>query len=372
MSHPSQARRQTEPDVEPLIFRIMENDGSVKAAADPNLDRDLILRIYEYMLLLRLFDERMLLLQRQGRIAFHGPCKGQEAATIASCAALEQQDWIFPALREAGAALYRGLPLRKMIAQCIGNAGDVTLGRQMPCHHSYRAGNFVAMSSVIGTQIPHAVGAAMAARIRGDDTVVMGYLGDGATSSPEFHAALNFAAVYQSPCVLVCQNNQWAISLPFNRQTATRTVAEKAVAYGMPSERVDGNDALAVYVATERAVRRARSGEGPTLLELLTYRILGHASSDDPTRYRDDAEVQSWIEKDPLKRLRTYLKNSHAWTAAQEAELADRLAGQIAQAVREAEAEPAVSIASLVEDVFAETPEHLVRQLRDHLASDAG
>jgi pyruvate dehydrogenase E1 component alpha subunit/2-oxoisovalerate dehydrogenase E1 component alpha subunit len=319
------------------------------------------------MLLLRQFDERMLLLQRQGRVGFHGPSKGQEAATIASCAALAEQDWIFPALREAGAALYRGLSLEQMVCQCIGNAGEVTKGRQMPCHHSYRAGHFVAMSSVIGTQLPHAVGAAMAARIRGDDAVVMGYLGDGATSTPEFHAAMNFAAVFRAPCVLVCQNNQWAISLPVARQTATRTIAEKGVAYGMPAERVDGNDALAVYVATRRAVLRARSGEGPTLLELLTYRVLGHASSDDPTRYRDAAEVEAWAAKDPIRRLRRYLEQSHSWTRTEETELSERIAARIARAVTEAFAKPAVPPSSLIEDVYAETPQHLLRQLRDDL-----
>lgn len=354
------------------LYRVLNDDGSVSKANDPGIPDELLLRIYRTMREVRQFDERMLLMQRQGRVGFYGPIKGQEAATIGSCAALEERDWIFPALREAGCALYRGLPLREMIAQCIGNSGDVTQGRQMPCHYSFKKGRYVAMSSVIGTQIPHAVGAAMGARIRGEDTVIAGYLGDGATSSPEFHAAMNFAAVYKAPCLLICQNNQWAISVPFAKQTATRTVAEKARAYGMDGVRVDGNDALAVFAATRKAAERARGGGGPTLLELVTYRILGHTSSDDPTRYRDESEVQEWRDRDPIQRLRVHLEKRGLWSEAQEQELDDLLAGEIAAAVREAEAAAPVEPATLVTDVYADVPNHLREQMDQALKNLRG
>src|SRR5262245_14664787 len=206
-----------------------------------------LLKMYRTMALIRVLDQRMLNLQRQGRIGFYGTATGQEAAVVGSAAALEDHDWIFPALREGGAALHRGYPLERLICQLIGNAGECSLGRQMPCHYSFREGGYVSVSSVIGTQIPQATGAAMAARIRKDPVVVMGYLGDGATSATDFHTALNFAAVFAAPVVFLCQNNQWAISVPFSKQTASEGVAVKAEAYGMPGVAVDGNDLAAVY-----------------------------------------------------------------------------------------------------------------------------
>ncbi len=360
-------KREAEPD----LFRVLSDENSVPKSKDVGIADELLLRIFRGMVLLRELDHRMLLMQRQGRIGFWGPTTGQEAATIASCAAFEDRDWILPALREAGCALYRGLPLEEMVAQCLGNAGDRAHGRQMPCHYSFREGNYVAMSSVIGTQIPHAVGAAMAARIRGDDVVVAGYLGDGATSATDFHVAMNFAAVFKAPCVLICQNNQWAISVPVSKQTASRTIAQKAVAYGMPSIRVDGNDALAVYTATREAVERARRGDGPTLVELLTYRVLGHSSSDDPTRYRDEAEVKAWTAKDPIVRMRAFLESRGLWDAQHQEDWEGEVNGRIARAVRDAEAKPPVDPSTLVSDVYADVPAHLTEQL-DRTLRDLG
>jgi pyruvate dehydrogenase E1 component alpha subunit len=336
--------------------------GSPESAGVPT---EILLRMYRTMVLLRTLDAKMLLLQRQGRIGFWGPTKGQEAATIGSCAAFEDRDWILPALREAGCALYRGFSLTEMVSQCLGNSGDKTQGRQMPCHYTFKAGNYVAMSSVIGTQIPHAVGVAMAAKTRGEAVVAAGYLGDGATSSTDFHAAMNLAAVRKAPVVIICQNNQWAISVPLCKQMATKTIAEKAIAYGMAHERVDGNDVLAVYVATKRAVDRARRGEGPTFLELLTYRVLGHSSSDDPSRYRDEAEVKYWEGRDPIARCRAYLERTRLWDAVKEEDLDGELQAKIAQAVREAEAMPPVAVDSLVEDVYRTTPPQLLEQLEN-------
>jgi pyruvate dehydrogenase E1 component alpha subunit/2-oxoisovalerate dehydrogenase E1 component alpha subunit len=314
------------------------------------------------MLRLRLLDQRMLNLQRQGRIGFYGQCTGQEAAIIGSAAALEPRDWVAPALREAGVAVWRGLPLERLIAQCMGRASEVSQGRQMPCHHSFKEARFVSMSSVIATQLPHATGLALAAKIRGDDVVVMGYLGDGATSEPDFHAALNFAAVKQAPVVFFCQNNQWAISVPVSKQTASRTIAIKAVAYGMPGRRVDGNDVLAVYAETKRAVDRARAGGGPTLIEALTYRRTGHSSSDDPTRYRSADEVKIWEKRDPIDRMRHHLKALGLLDPKKEEAMEERIQAAISAAILVAEAGPQPAPESLVQDVFAELTPQLAAQ----------
>ncbi|MBK8978364.1 MAG: 3-methyl-2-oxobutanoate dehydrogenase [Planctomycetes bacterium] len=349
------------------MLSVLREDGSIVASRDPKLPLEKLLELYETMVLVREFDRRMLVLQRQGRIGFYGPILGQEAATVGSVAALEARDWIFPALREGAAAMMRGLPLHVAIAQLIGNDLDRCKGRQMPCHYTYREGHYYGMSSVIGTQISHAVGAAMAAKLRRDDVVVAGYLGDGATSASDFHAGMNFAAVFKAPCVLICQNNQWAISVPLSMQSASETLAAKADAYGMPSLRVDGNDILAVYVATREAADRARRGEGPTFLELVTYRRLGHSSSDDPSRYRDESEVAAWEQRDPVERLRRHLESRGAWDGDREQELQDRIALAVNDAIRTAEAGSPPAPETLISDVFAETPRQLHEQLRDAL-----
>ncbi|MBK8099773.1 MAG: 3-methyl-2-oxobutanoate dehydrogenase [Planctomycetes bacterium] len=320
------------------------------------------------MVQVREFDRRMLMLQRQGRIGFYGPILGQEAATVGSVAALEARDWIFPALREGAAAMMRGLSLTTAISQLIGNELDRCKGRQMPCHYTFKEGNYYGMSSVIGTQISHAVGAAMAARIRGDDVVVLGYMGDGATSANDFHCGMNFAAVYRSPCVLFCQNNQWAISVPCSKQSVSETIAQKGIAYGMPFVRVDGNDVLAVYAATRDAVARARAGDGPTFIEAVTYRRLGHSSSDDPSKYRDEAEVKAWERKDPVDRFRRYLTARSLWNEAAETALKERIAKAVNDAIAAAEAVGPPADETLITDVFAQVTPQLREQLADAMA----
>lgn len=315
------------------------------------------------MLLVRTLDDKLSLLQRQGRIGFYGACTGQEATPIATAMALRPEDWIFPALREGAAALHRGLSLEHYVAQCFGNAADLQKGRQMPCHYMSRAVNHVSWSSCIATQLTHAAGAAYAAKVRGDDVVTVGFMGDGATSEGEFHSALNFASVQQVPCVFVCQNNQFAISVRHDRQTATKTYAEKAAAYGMPGVRVDGNDVEAVHAAVTEAVERARSGDGPTLIEAVTYRMTPHSSSDDPSRYRDDAEVEEWAKRDPLLLLRKRLQQEKdGWSQAWEDELAARFSAEVAEAIAAAEAAAPVAPESLMDDVYAEPPELLSTQ----------
>lgn len=350
------------------LVRLLEDDGTIARGKDPNLPTELLLYLYEQMVQVREFDRRMLMLQRQGRIGFYGPILGQEAATIGSVAAMEKRDWVFPALREGAAAMMRGLPLVEAVSQLIGNGKDRCKGRQMPCHYTLKEGNYYGMSSVIGTQVSHAVGAAMAARLRGDDVVVLGFLGDGATSANDFHCGMNFAGVYQAPCVVFCQNNQWAISVPIGKQSASETIAQKGKAYGMPYVRVDGNDVLAVYTVTKAAVDRARRGKGPTFIEAVTYRRLGHSSSDDPTKYRDDAEVKAWEKKDPVDRCRAYLTRRGLWDDARETALKERIAKAVNDAIAAAEAFGPPADETLITDVYAQVTPQLKEQLGEVLA----
>lgn len=341
---------------------VLSATGKVPKKSRPALDERELVELYVEMQRIRIFDRRMLALQRQGRIGFYGPVRGQEAAIVASWKACKDQDWIVPALREGAIAMLRGLPQEIAIAQLIGNGADVCKGRQMPCHYTLRKGQYVSMSSVIGTQISHATGLAMAAKYSKTDEVVLGYLGDGATSANDFHAGLNFAGVYKSPVVFICQNNQWSISVPFAKQTAVDSVAVKAKAYGMPGIRVDGNDVLACYQVVRDAVDRARRGDGPTLVEAITFRQLGHSSSDDPTRYRDEEDVAKWADTDPIDRYRLFLDREGLWSDEQEAELVDRLDGEIGGKIREAESAPQLDKNTLVTDVFAEVDP----RLQDH------
>ncbi|MAD34210.1 MAG: 3-methyl-2-oxobutanoate dehydrogenase [Planctomycetes bacterium] len=350
------------------LVRLLEDDGSVAKGKDPGLTEETLLYLYEQMVQVREFDRRMLMLQRQGRIGFYGPILGQEAATVGSVAALEHRDWIFPALREGAAAMMRGLSLTEAINQLIGNGADRCKGRQMPCHYTVKEGNYYGMSSVIGTQISHATGAAMAAKIRGDDIVVLGYMGDGATSANDFHCGMNFAAVYKSPCIMFCQNNQWAISVPLSKQSASETLAQKGKAYGMPYVRVDGNDILAVYSVTKEAAARARQGDGPTFIEAVTYRRLGHSSSDDPSKYRDDAEVELWEQRDPVDRFRVYLEKKGLWDEDKEAAFKDDIAKRVNDAIAAAEKEAPPEDETLVTDVYARVTEQQKEQLAEVLA----
>ncbi|MBM3464096.1 MAG: pyruvate dehydrogenase (acetyl-transferring) E1 component subunit alpha [Armatimonadetes bacterium] len=353
------------------LYQVLSDDGELLSDRDPGLSDGVMARLYEAMARNRILDQRMLNLQRQGRIAFYGMIHGQEAATMGSALALEDRDWLFPALREGGAAILRGMSLGKVIAQVMGNDLDDCRGRQMPCHPSSLQKHHVSMSSCIANQTTQAAGAAHAAKIRKDDVVIVSYVGDGGTSEPDFHAAMNWAGVYQLPLVMICQNNQWAISVPVTRQTASETIAVKALAYGMEGVRVDGNDALAVYAATKRAVDKARAGDGPTFLELVTYRMGGHTSADDPTRYRSEDEVEAWRRKDPLTRLRRFLEKRGLWDDEKQASLEKSYAEEISAAVEEAEKHPLPPPASMVEDVYAALPWHLREQQEEIIARGA-
>jgi pyruvate dehydrogenase E1 component alpha subunit len=353
--------RADDPDV--ALLRVLRDDGSADPQTDPGLPLATVRLAYREMRRLRLLDARMIALQRQGRVGFYGAARGQEAAPIATGLAVGPEDWVFPALREQSIMLVRGFPLRAFIAQVFGNSGDLLKGRQMPSHPSGRGVHQVSWSSCIGTQIPQAVGAAWAMRARRQSAVAVAFMGDGATSQPDFHAAMNFAGVWRVPCVLVCQNNHWSISVPTERQTASPTFAIKARAYGVPAVRVDGNDVLAMFGVMDEALARARSGGGPTFVEAVTYRMGPHSTSDDPSRYRSEDEVKAWAAKDPLDRLRRHLAHLGAVSESVDAALEAEITAEIAAAVDEVEQMPPAARESLLEDVYAEMPWHLREEL---------
>lgn len=346
---------------EPTLHQVLDHEGRL-VGERPDIDDGTIQKIYRFMKMIRALDERMMILQRQGRVGFYGACTGQEATPVATAAALRDTDWLFPALREGVMMLYRGYDLETYVSQVFGNSKDALKGRQMPSHYADKNVHMVSWSSCIGPQITQAVGAAWAAKMQGKDDVAVAFMGDGATSSADFHTGFNFAGVFQAPCVLICQNNHWSISVPTAAQTSSRTIAEKAVAYGMPYARVDGNDALAVYGAVKEAAERARSGGGPTFLECLTYRIGAHSSSDDPRVYRDENEVVEWKKRDPLARMKAFLIDAGLLTEEADQAMGEELAKHVAATVEEAEKHPAPAPETLFEDVYAEAPWHLREQ----------
>ncbi len=347
--------------------RVLATDGTL-VAEDPALSPERLRELLEHMLRVRCVDERMLKLQRAGRVGFVGTAKGLEATLIGSAAALGGRDWLWSGLREGGAALMRGLPLAEYVAQMYCNANDTAKGRQMCNHFQHKGSHYPSWSSCIGTQIPHGVGAAFATKQRGEDAVHGIYFGDGATSSNGFHSGMNFAGVWNVPAVFVCVDNGWAISVPSSAQTASESYADKGVAYGVPGTEVDGNDVLACLGAMGAAVERARAGEGPSLLVLRTYRMLGHSSSDDPSKYRDDAEVSAWAARDPIERFERFLVARGVLAEGERASLEAELLAEIDAVIHEQEAAPPMPLKTLVEDVYAEVPRHLRRQYNAFIA----
>jgi len=312
-------------------------------------------------------DRQFMALQRQGVLGFYAETLGQEAASICSAAALEKQDWLVPALREHGAGIFRGMDFGNFVAQLFGNNNDGTRGRQMPLHPSDPATRYLNMSSCIATQIPHALGIAMGMQFAGTgNDVCMGFMGDGATSEGDFHASLNFAGVRKAPVVFICQNNQWAISTPGTAQTASETIAIKGLGYGIESLRADGNDALAVYEVSKYAVDKARRGDGPTFIELLTYRVSAHTSSDDPSRYRDESVTEVWRNKrDPILRMRHFLETSGWLNEADHQAMVEQIEETVRTTVHEQRDVAMPDLATIIEDVF-ETPWW---RLREQLAA---
>ncbi len=308
---------------------------------------------YRWMTLARTLDSRMLALQRQGRVGFYGPATGQEAVNVAAGMLSRPEDWVLPGLREQLVALVRGHALGTYVHHLFADARDPAEGRNMPCHPTAREVHYVSMSSVIGTQISHAVGVAYGMRRRRSPGVALAFFGDGATSANDFHAGLNFAAVYGLPVLFVCTNNQWAISVPVERQTAARSLAAKAAAYGLEGRRVDGTDLIACWGALAGALDRIRGGAPPELLEFVLYRLTPHSSSDDPSRYQPAGWAQRAQASDPYRRLEHWLTEHGLLDAERRTQVTDAAEGAVRSAVAAAEATPPPEARTLTEDVLA-------------------
>ena len=291
-------------------LEILDAQGKVtNQKLEPEIDKDTLLGMYKTMSLGRLADIKALQYQRQGRMLTYAPNRGQEAAQVGAMSALEDQDWLVPAFRELNAMLYRGVTLEQLYLYWYGNEWGSHFDEDV---------RVLPVNIIIGSQINHAAGLAYAAKLQGKDEVTVAVIGDGGTSHGEFYEGLNFAAVYDVPLVVLIQNNHYAISTPRHKATKAETLAQKAVAFGIPGIQVDGNDVLAMHVAMKEAAKHARSGKGPVLIEAVTYRLGPHTTSDDPTLYRKDEEVKEWEAKDPLIRFRVYLENKGYWSEAEE------------------------------------------------------
>ncbi len=331
--------------------RILGEQGTV--SGDIPLDVADVRRLYEAMVEARAYDRKGSSLQRQGRLATYAQLEGQEAAQIGSAAALREDDWMVATYRDAAAMWMHGYPWSLLL---LGRTGDERGG-------SPPEGVRVLPPAItVGAHMLHAVGLAWAERLGASDAIAITYFGDGATSAGDFHEAMNFAAVFSTATVFLCENNQYAISMPRARQTASATIAQKADAYGMPGTQVDGNDLFAVYAATSEAVARARRGDGPSLIEAVTYRIGPHTTSDDPSRYRPAGEMESWRVRDPLERVRRYLESEGAWDDTWQADIEDRAVARVDEAAEEAEAPPPLEREEAFEAMFEEPTRQLLQQ----------
>ena len=345
------------------MLTVIAPDGATKKGFDAGLTDDEMLHCYRTMLLVRAFDDICLKLQRSGRIGFSIPNRGIEATQVGAASAMRQTDWIFPSYRDFGMALYHGVPAVEMMHNMFGNAKDAAVGRQMPVHFSFvEPIHFVSISSPIGTHLPQAVGAAFASKTRGEDTVHLVSFGDGGTSSLGFHSGMNFAAVWKAPVVFLCQNNGYAISCPSDQQTASDGYAIKAEAYGMPHMTVDGNDLFAVRQATLDAVERARGGGGPTMIEAVTFRMGGHSTSDDPSKYVPQEVFDEWEKKDPVERFRRFLEKRGIWSQDIEDSLHTSTFDEINAAAKTAEKTAMPGLETIFSDVYAEVPDHIRKQ----------
>lgn len=343
-------------------LQILDEQGEVDEKLEkelPPLEPKEWVKLYEWMSLAREADQRLLKLQRQGRMGTFPLCTGQEAAICGMTFATTEKDWFVGSYRELGGRLMRGEPL---ITYCRYWAGYEE-GNTLPRSH-----RTLPVAVIIGSQFPHAVGIAHAMQYQGEkDSAVIAFIGDGGTSEGEFHEALNFAAVWKSPVVFVCMNNQWAISHPVKEQTSSETIAQKAIAYGMEGIQVDGNDPLACYLAARKALEKARSGEGPTFIEAITYRLMMHTTADDPKRYRSDDEVQSWWKKDPLPRFRNYLSKKGIWNDDLQGGLDAKLKRQIDDAISELEKDYAFKMDAPFDHIWGTSYPEIERQRAEFL-----
>ena len=340
-------------------FQVLDSEGNiVNPKFEPKIDEKTLLHMYKTMSLARIADIKALQYQRQGRMLTYAPVQGQEAAQVGAMAALEPQDWLSPAFREFAAMLYKGVTLEQLYLYWYGNEIGSKFADDV---------NVLPVNVPIGSQIGHASGLAYASKVLKKNQVAVTYIGDGGTSHGEFYEAMNFAAVFDAPMITIIQNNQYAISTPRHKATKAKTLAQKAVAFGIPGIQVDGNDVLAMYAVTKEAAERARKGEGPTLIEAYTYRIGPHTTSDDPTIYRKDEEVEQWRLKDPIKRFRIYLTNKKLWSDAQEEQLQKELEEYVTETFKKVENSDNPTIDDVFDYTFVNNPADLIEQKEKYM-----
>jgi pyruvate dehydrogenase E1 component alpha subunit len=345
------------------LYQVLSPAGELTADLRGKLDEATMVRMYENMVLVRAFDRKAINLQRQGRIGTYAPFEGQEAAQVGSAVALRPGDWLFPTYRDHAAAIIHGQSLTRVLLYWMGH---------MEGSISPEGKNIMPPCVPIATQMLHAVGTAWASKIKREKQVSFAFFGDGATSEGDFHEALNFAGVFKTPTIFFCQNNEFAISVPFSRQSASRTIAQRAAAYDIPGVRIDGNDVFAVWLTVKEAIDRALAGEGPTLIEAMTYRYGAHTTADDPKKYRDQERVVEEVrrERDPVQRLRVYLEQNGLWNEVKEAALLARVNEQIDRAVEEAESYPKSRPEDMFQHVYA-APVWMVREQEQELDQPA-
>ncbi|MDP8239786.1 MAG: pyruvate dehydrogenase (acetyl-transferring) E1 component subunit alpha [Candidatus Hatepunaea meridiana] len=344
-------------------LQILDENGKVDKKLEPKIPEEDLISMYRWMVLAREFDERMLKLQRQGRIGTFGPSIGQEAAHCVPACLMNEKDWMVGAFREVGARLIRG----ETMEQSLYFYNGYEEGSEKP-----KGSNILPVSIIVGAQTLHAVGVGYSLKYRNvKDAAVVTFFGDGATSEGDFHEAMNFAGVWQAPVVFICQNNQWAISLPRHKQTRSVTIAQKGIAYDVPGIQVDGNDPLAMYVAAKEALERARNGGGPTLIEAVTFRMMMHTTADDPTKYRTDKEVEGWKPKDPLIRMKKYLEYKDIWNDAMEEEMRSEVRKEIDKAVKNFEAKTGFDSSILFDHTYGDRHYTLNEEKAEFLAEQA-
>ncbi len=335
-------------------IQVMDENGEVDNKLMPKIKNEEIKKMYELMLLTRIFDEKAVKLQRQGRLGTYPAVKGEEACQIGSAIQLQKEDYVFPSFREHGAFITLGVPLYQIFQYWGGDERGSNFPKDI---------NLLPVCIPIGSHLPHAVGAGMAFNYLKKKNVSVAYFGDGATSAGDFHAAMNFAGEYKTPTIFMCQNNQWAISTPVKEQTASFTLAQKAIAYGFEGIQIDGNDVFAVYKVFNDAMKKARSGGGPTFIECFTYRLGDHTTSDDATKYRSEKEVKTWEKKDPILRLRKFMIKNKLLNEKTDQELTKRFEKQVDDAVEQYEKiEP-----QKIEEIFSYTYKEMTGELKDEL-----
>jgi len=335
---------------------ILDEKGDADAALAPKLSDDELRKMYETLVLVRTLDQRALNLQREGRLGTYPSFRGMEASQVGSTLASERTDWTFPTFRESGVYVAAGYPMHMILQYWAGDER----GMQTP-----EGLNVFPLSIPVGTQITHAVGVAMAAKYRKDRVGALVYFGDGGSSRGDFHEGLNMAGVFKLPVVFLCQNNQWAISVPREHQTASRSIAQKAAAYGFEGIQVDGNDVLAVYKATKDALVKAKEGNGPTLIESFTYRMADHTTSDDATRYRMKEDLEQWKARDPITRMRLYLEKKGVWTEAFQKDVDERSKTAVDDAQKKAESAAPADPKDMFTYTYASLSQRQVRQMRE-------